>query len=422
MGHAEVMALARRDRALLVAARLRRAAPDRLGLLRAARRERRDQARRAPGDVDLRQHRDAGRVVPPLRHLASTGRAGCTPPTRSTTAGRSGCSCASASAGWPTASARRSTGAPTTRPCWPTSRSSPGMCERCGAEVTKRELTQWYFKVTDYAQRLLDDMDAAGGHLARAGAGHAAQLDRPLRGRARRLRRSSAADEASRSRSSPPGRTRCSARRSSWSPPTRRWPTSCARPSSARRSRPTCDEVRKADRHRPAVHRPAEDRRRPGRHAINPVNGEQIPVCAADYVLADYGTGAIMAVPGARPARPGLRARRSACRSRVVVDTGGEDPERDRRRRRPATAAASTTRSAGRPGARPTAIATIIELAGGARAGRGAVNFRLRDWLLSRQRYWGCPIPIVHCPACGEVAGARRPAAGRAARPDAAPT
>ena len=58
---------------------------------------------------------------------------------------------------------RPSTGARTTRPCWPTSRSSHGRCERCGAEVTKRELTQWYFKITDYAQRLLDDMDALEG-------------------------------------------------------------------------------------------------------------------------------------------------------------------------------------------------------------------------------------------------------------------
>ena len=63
-----------------------------------------------------------------------------------------------------------------------------GHCERCGAEVTKRDLTQWYFKVTDFAQRLLDDMDALKGKLARPGADHAAQLDRPLRGRPRRLR------------------------------------------------------------------------------------------------------------------------------------------------------------------------------------------------------------------------------------------
>ena len=93
-----------------------------------------------------------------------------------------------------------------------------GHCERCGAEVTKRELTQWYFKITDYAQRLLDDLDAAGGHLARAGRQRPAQLDRPLRGRARRLR---GRRRPSRSRSTRRARTRCSARRSWWSPPTR---------------------------------------------------------------------------------------------------------------------------------------------------------------------------------------------------------
>ena len=115
--------------------------------------------RRAPGDVHLRQHRDPGRVVPPLRDLLRLVAAAAHLATPSTTAGPSGCSCGSASGAWPTGSSPRSTGAPTTRPCWPTSRSSAALCERCGAEVTKRELSQWYFKVTDYAQRLLDDME-----------------------------------------------------------------------------------------------------------------------------------------------------------------------------------------------------------------------------------------------------------------------
>ena len=79
------------------------------------------------------------------------------------------------------------------------------MCERCGAEVTKRELTQWYFKVTDYAQRLLDDMEPLADDLAGPGAGHAAQLDRPLRGRARRLRGRRAAYDGEPIRCSPRG-------------------------------------------------------------------------------------------------------------------------------------------------------------------------------------------------------------------------
>ena len=170
---------------------------------------------------------------------------------------------------------------------------------------------------------------AAGGHLARAGAGDAAQLDRPVRGRARRLRDGRRA-ATSRSPSSRRGRTRCTARRSSWSPPTPSWPRSWC-----------TDEQRAGVRGLPATRsarRPTSTGWRPtgprpgcswASHAVNPVNGERIPVWAADYVLADYGTGAIMAVPGARPARPGLRARRSTCRC-----GWSSTPARTTRRRR----------------------------------------------------------------------------------------
>ena len=124
----------------------------------------------APGRLDLRQHRDPGRLLPAVRGLLRLVAGGCTPATPTTTTGPSGCSCGSTSAAWPTARTATSTGARRTRPCWPTSRSSRGKCERCGAEVVRRELTQWYFKITEYADRLLDDMDAAGGRLAGAGA------------------------------------------------------------------------------------------------------------------------------------------------------------------------------------------------------------------------------------------------------------
>ena len=157
MGHAEAYAHRRRDRALLDAARLRRAAPDRLGLLRPARRERRDPRQLAPGRVDVQEHRDAGGVVPAVRASRSTGRAGCTPATRSTTAGPSGCSCASTSAGWPTARTAVNW-CPNDQTVLANEQVVSGQCERCGAEVTKRTLTQWYFKITEYADRLLDDM------------------------------------------------------------------------------------------------------------------------------------------------------------------------------------------------------------------------------------------------------------------------
>ena len=154
-----------------------------------------------------------------------------------------------------------------------------------------------------------------------------------------------------------------------------------------------------------------------GVHATNPVDGEQIPVYAADYVLAEYGTGAVMAVPGARPARPRLRPRPRPAACASVVDTGPARPGRDRRRdvgRRRVRVLGPldglTDKTAG--------IARIVEQLQDDGVGETAVTFRLRDWLLSRQRYWGAPIPIIHCPDCGEVAGARRPAARRAAAPD----
>jgi leucyl-tRNA synthetase len=138
-----------------------------------------------------------------------------------------------------------------------------------------------------------------------------------------------------------------------------------------------------------------------GRYAINPVNGEPIPIWAADYVLPDYGTGAIMAVP-AHDQRDLDFARKFGLPVRVVLDTGAPDP---------AVTGAATPGEGTLVNSGPldglskqAAIAKIIEILAERRLGRGAVNYRLRDWLLSRQRFWGAPIPIVYCDGCGEVA------------------
>ena len=138
-----------------------------------------------------------------------------------------------------------------------------------------------------------------------------------------------------------------------------------------------------------------------GVSAINPLNGEALPVFAADYVLAHYGTGAIMAVP-AHDQRDLDFARKFELPVRVVVDTGEGDPE--------VTGVATTgdgvlVNSGPLDGLRKDeAIANAIEILAERATGSKAINFRLRDWLLSRQRFWGTPIPVVHCPSYGEVA------------------
>src|SRR6185312_15227675 len=137
-----------------------------------------------------------------------------------------------------------------------------------------------------------------------------------------------------------------------------------------------------------------------GRYALNPLTGARLPVWAADYVLAEYGTGAIMAVP-AHDQRDLDFARTYDLPSRVVVDTGEEDP---------ATSGVATSgegrlvNSGELDGLdKAQANARAIEIVEAAGTGRHTVNYRLRDWLLSRQRFWGTPIPIIHCPDCGEV-------------------
>ncbi|MGB3674013.1 MAG: leucine--tRNA ligase, partial [Candidatus Nanopelagicales bacterium] len=151
------------------------------------------------------------------------------------------------------------------------------------------------------------------------------------------------------------------------------------------------------------IDRMATDRPKTGvflhRHAINPVNGERLPVYASDYVLADYGTGAVMAVP-AHDQRDLDFAKAFDLPVRVVVAADTD----------PAVTGEATADDGLHVNSGPLdglgkeeAIAKIIELLGAQDKGEAAINYRLRDWLISRQRYWGTPIPIVHCAQCGEV-------------------
>ena len=152
------------------------------------------------------------------------------------------------------------------------------------------------------------------------------------------------------------------------------------------------------------IDRLATDRTKTGvflqRFAINPVNGERIPIWASDYVLADYGTGAIMAVP-AHDQRDLDFARAMKLPVKVVVDTGEADPNE--------TGIATEgigkiVNSGSISGLESTAaISKIIDELAKKDQATATANYRLRDWLISRQRYWGTPIPIIHCSKCGEV-------------------
>ncbi|MDP9181775.1 MAG: leucine--tRNA ligase [Actinomycetota bacterium] len=267
-----------------------------------------------------------------------------------------------------------------------------GKCERCGEEVTKRELTQWYFKITEYADRLLDDMAQLEGRWP----------DRVLLMQRNWIGRSTGAhvDFVVAGRKVTVFTTR---------PDTLYGATFFVVAADAPLAEQLCaPEQREAfEAYRGQVSklsdidRESTDRPKTGVSlgvtAINPLNGEELPVFAADYVLAGYGTGAIMAVP-AHDQRDFDFAQAFGLPVRMVVDTG-DGAEL------PTAGDGVLVNSGPLDGLRKTdAIEKAIEVLAERGTGEAAVNYRLRDWLLSRQRFWGAPIPIVHCDACGEVA------------------
>ena len=273
-----------------------------------------------------------------------------------------------------------------------------GHCERCGAEVVRRMLNQWYFKITEYADRLLDDA--------------AAQLEgkwpeRVLLMQRNWIGKSTGAEVQFVVEGRDEPVTVYTTR-----PDTLYGATFFVVAADSPLARDLCAADRQAELARyitqvqklTDIERQSTEREKTGVflgvHAINPVNGERIPVWAADYVLPDYGTGAIMAVP-AHDQRDLDFALRFGLPVKIVVQTGLEDPA--------ATGIAvpgegNMINSGPLDGlGKADAIATIIGMLAEKGLGRAAVNYRLRDWLLSRQRFWGTPIPIIHCPSCGQV-------------------
>ena len=273
-----------------------------------------------------------------------------------------------------------------------------GHCERCGAEVIRRVLTQWYFKITEYADRLLSDMDALEGKWPERvllmqrnwiGRSEGAEVSFEIEGR----------DEPVTVFTTRPD-TLYGATFFVVAADSPLAAELCAPQERQALEAYLADVQKLTDIERQSAERPKTGVFL-GRHAINPVNGERIGVWAADYVLPDYGTGAIMAVP-AHDQRDLDFARAFGLPVRVVLDTGAPDPAATGE----ATPGEGTLVNSGPLDglSKQAAIAKIIEILDERGLGRGAVNYRLRDWLLSRQRFWGAPIPIVYCDGCGEVA------------------
>ena len=272
-----------------------------------------------------------------------------------------------------------------------------GRCERCDSLVTKKKLTQWYLRITDYAERLLGDMDQLQGKWP----------EKVLLMQRNWIGRSTGANVQFEITDHPQPVTVYTTR-----PDTLFGATFfvvaadsdlAAELASGGPAETEFGEYLEQVKKSSDIDRMATDRPKTGvflhRYAINPVNGEQLPVYASDYVLADYGTGAVMAVP-AHDQRDLDFAKAFDLPVRVVVAADAD----------PAVTGEATADDGPHVNSGPLdglgkedAITKIIEVLAAQGQGEAAINYRLRDWLISRQRYWGTPIPIIHCAQCGEV-------------------
>jgi leucyl-tRNA synthetase len=276
-----------------------------------------------------------------------------------------------------------------------------GHCERCGALVELRQLEQWFFKITEYADRLLDDLDTI--HWPE----HVKAMQRNWIGR-------SAGAQV---------RFRCESAQTDYEVFTTRPDTLFGATFFVMApEHPDVLRLAAGSEHESAVHEYVNrsltesnetrgDIDKPktgvplGRTVTNPVNGEQLPMYVADYVLMEYGTGAVMGVPAhdqrdwdfatafGLPIRP------------VVAPADADDPDISAQAftaHTPDERLINSGRFSGMDAVagRDAIVAWLAERD----LGHASVNYRLRDWLLSRQRYWGCPIPVVHCEGCGIVA------------------
>ncbi len=269
-------------------------------------------------------------------------------------------------------------------------------CERCGTPVIKKDLEQWFFRTTSYAEELLD-FDA---------------IDWPERVRALQtnwIGRSEGASVTFKTEQGDPLEIFTTRPDTLWG----------ATFMVLAPEHPLVQKITTADRkvvvedyiqqtlRQSDIQREATDKEKTGvftgGYAINPVNDERIPIWIADYVLMTYGTGAIMAVP-AHDQRDFEFARKFGLEIRVVIQPEDMEPIQAEQMDVSVPAMGKMVNSGpltGTPGDESfDETIAYLEKKG---VGKRAVNYRLRDWLISRQRYWGAPIPMIHCPKCGIV-------------------
>ncbi|HCU08065.1 MAG TPA: leucine--tRNA ligase [Clostridiales bacterium] len=274
-----------------------------------------------------------------------------------------------------------------------------GRCERCSAEVTKKNLSQWYLKITDYADRLLKDLDKLEGWPEKVrtmqrnwiGKSEGAEIDFDIKGRSEKLRvfttRVDTLFGVTYMVLAPEHPyVKKLAKGSPQESKVMAYIKKCAKMTDIQRTSTTNEKTGEFL----------------GCYAVNPINGKEVPIYISDYVLMDYGTGAVMGVP-AHDERDFEFATRFDLDIIPVVDP--EDPAIDVNDLKAAFVAQGRMINSGKYDGMDnvSGIAAITKDLADQGIGEKMVNFRLRDWLISRQRYWGTPIPMIYCESCGWV-------------------
>jgi leucyl-tRNA synthetase len=274
--------------------------------------------------------------------------------------------------------------------------ASDGTCERCGTTVIQKNLTQWFFKITDYAEQLLSGLDTINWpdktklmQKNWIGKSTGAQVTFKLENSDKEIKVFTTRPDTLF------GVTYVVLAPEHTLTDELAVPSMKEAVAKYKESARTLTEIERTSTVKEKTGVPL------GVNAINPVNGEIIPVWTSDYVLATYGTGAVMAVPGHDERDFEFAKKFNLPIRKVILQEGTtEDSPLQTAFTEPGTMINSghfkgTNSEEGIP-----QIIKWLEEKG---TGEGKINYRLRDWLISRQRYWGTPIPIIHCPKCGEV-------------------